>query len=133
MAVLQPGPPLYPGDTVTDQPETFFVAETIREKVFLSTRQEVPYAAAVRVEELTDRSSRGPLYVRASIFVEHPSQKGIVIGAGGTMLKRIGEAARRELEAFFGVSVYLALRVEVRRNWRRDERALRELGYQLTS
>jgi GTP-binding protein Era len=133
VALLPLGPPFYPPDTVTDQPETFFVAETIREKLFLETQQEVPYACAVRVEELADRGPDGPLYVRAEIFVERPSQKAIVIGAGGATLKRIGQAARQELEAFFGVRLYLDLRVRVRRAWRQDDRALRELGYQLTS
>jgi len=130
---LPPGPPFYPADTLTDQPETFFVAETIREKLFLFTRQEIPYASAVRVEELEDRGPAGRLSVRAVIFVEQPSQKAIVIGAGGAVLKRIGQAARRELEAFFGVPVYLDLWVDVRRHWRRDVQALRELGYRLTS
>ncbi len=133
LALLPPSPPFYPSDTLTDQPETFFVAETIREKLFLSTRHEVPYASAVRVAELTDRSAQGPLYIRAEIFVERASQKAIVIGEGGAQLKRIGQAARQELEAFFGVTVYLDLRVRVRKDWRRDDRALRELGYQLTS
>jgi GTP-binding protein Era len=133
LALLPPGPALYPPDTVTDQPETFFVAETIREKLFLATRHEVPYACAVRVEELVDRGPAGPLYIRASIFVERPSQRAIVIGEGGSTLKRLGQAARVELAAFFGVAVYLDLRVRVRKHWRRDARALRELGYQLTS
>lgn len=132
LALLPPGPPYYPPDTVTDQPETFFVAEVIREKLFLLTRQEVPYACAVRCEELVERES-GRLYIRAVIYVEQPSQKGIVIGAGGAMLKRIGQAARQELEAFFGVPVYLDLWVDVRRHWRRDPEALRQLGYRLTS
>lgn len=133
LGLLPPGPPLYPADTLTDQPETFFVAERIREQLFLLTHREVPYACAVRVEELVDRPGAGRLYVRATIFVEQPSQKAIVIGAGGSLLKRIGQGARRELEAFFGVPLYLALRVEVRPAWRRDVRALRELGYRLTS
>jgi GTP-binding protein Era len=133
LGLLPVGPPLYPSDTVTDQPETFFVAETIREKLFLGMRQEVPYACAVRVEELVERNADAPLYIRGEIFVERPSQKGIVIGEGGGALKRVGQAARRELEAFFGVRVFLDLRVRVRRDWRQDDRALRELGYQLTS
>jgi len=131
--LLPGGPPLYPADVLTDQPETFFVAEMVREKVFRLTRQEVPYATAVRVEELADRGEEGPVYVRAEIFVEQPSQKKIVIGERGAMLKRIGQAARRELEAFFGVPVYLDLWVRVRKDWRRDDRALREFGYLLTS
>jgi len=132
LTLLPPGPAFYPPEQVTDQPETFFVAETIREKIFLLTRQEIPYATAVRVEELVERES-GRLYIRGAIFVEQPSQKAIVIGEGGAMLKRIGQAARRELEAFFGVPVYLDLWVQVRRHWRRDDAALRELGYRLTS
>jgi GTPase len=133
LELLPVGPALYPADTVTDQPETFFVAETIREKLFLAMRQEVPYACAVRVEELVERAPDVPLYIRGDIFVERESQKAIVIGEGGTMLKRVGQAARRELEAFFGVRVFLDLRVRVRRDWRQDNRALRELGYQRTS
>jgi len=133
LALLPAGPAFYPRDQLTDQPETFFVAETIREQLFLLTRQEVPYAAAVRVEELVEREGGNRLYIRAVIFVEQPSQKAIVIGEGGAMLKRIGQAARRELEAFFGVPVYLDLWVQVRRHWRRNEAALREFGYRLTS
>ena len=133
LELLPVGPALYPSETVTDQPETFFVAETIREKLFLAMRQEVPYACAVRVEELVERGPDAPLYIRGEIFVERESQKGIVIGEGGAMLKRVGQAARRELEAFFGVKVFLDLRVRVRRDWRQDNRALRELGYQQTS
>ena len=133
LALLPVGPALYPPDTVTDQPETFFVAETIREKLFLTLRQEVPYACAVRVAEVTERGENAPLYIRGEIFVERPSQKAIVIGEKGAALKRVGQAARRELEAFFGVRVFLDLRVRVRRDWRQDDRALRELGFQLTS
>jgi GTP-binding protein Era len=131
--LLPAGPALYPPGTVTDQPETFFVAETIREKLFLVMRQEVPYACAVRVGEVTERGAEGPLYIRGEIFVERASQKAIVIGERGAALKRVGQAARKELEAFFGVRVFLDLRVRVRRDWRQDDRALRELGYQLTS
>jgi GTP-binding protein Era len=133
LELLPVGPALYPAETVTDQPETFFVAETIREKLFLAMRQEVPYACAVRVEELVERGPDAPLYIRGEIFVERDSQKAIVIGEGGAMLKRVGQAARRELEAFFGVKVFLDLRVRVRRDWRQDDRVLRELGYQRTS
>jgi GTP-binding protein Era len=133
LGLLPVGPALYPADTVTDQPETLFVAETIREKLFLTMRQEVPYACAVRVEELVERGPDAPLYIRGEIFVERPSQKAIVIGEGGAMLKRVGQDARRELEAFFGVRVFLDLRVRVRPDWRQDDRALRELGYQRTS
>ena len=126
-------PPFFPLDATSDQPETFFVAEMIREKVFHLTREEVPYAVAVRVEELTERERPACIYARATIFVEQDSQKGILIGKGGAMLKQIGTAARRDLEAFFGIKVFLQSTVEVRRHWRRDERALREFGFRLTS
>jgi GTP-binding protein Era len=126
-------PPFFPADATSDQPETFYVAEMIREKVFHLTREEVPYAVAVRVEELTERENPACLYVRATVFVEQESQKGILIGKGGAMLKRIGTAARHDLESFFGIKVFLQSKVEVRRHWRRDERALREFGFRLTS
>jgi GTP-binding protein Era len=126
-------PPHFPADSLTDQPETFFVAEVIREQLFELTHQEVPYACAVRVSELVERTHPECLYIRASIFVEHDSQRGIVIGRGGAMLKRIGVAARLDLERFFGIKVYLDISVQVRRNWRSDAQALRELGFLLTS
>jgi GTP-binding protein Era len=126
-------PPLFPADATSDQPETFYVAEVVREKVFHFTHQEVPYAVAVRVEELIERARPERLDIRATIFVEQDSQKGILIGKAGAMLKRIGTEARRELERFFGIPVFLGLTVSVRRNWRRDPRALREFGFLLTS
>jgi len=126
-------PAFFPTDYLTDQPETFFVAEMIREKIFRLTHQEVPYACAVRVEDLTERARPACLYIRARMFVEHESQKGIVIGKGGAMLKRIGALARADLERFFAIKVYLELAVEVRRNWRRDDNALREFGFLRTS
>ena len=126
-------PALFPLDATSDQPETFYVAEVVREKVFHFTHQEVPYAVAVRVEELTERTRPERLDIRATVFVEQDSQKGILIGKGGAMLKRIGSEARRELERFFGIPVFLGLTVGVRRNWRRDPRALREFGFRLTS
>jgi GTP-binding protein Era len=132
-AALPEHPALFPEDATSDQPETFYAAEMIREKVFLSTREEVPYAVAVRVDELSERSEPSCLYIAARIFVEQDSQRGILVGRGGQMLKRIGTAARLELERFFGIKVYLALTVQVRRNWRKDERALREFGFRLTS
>lgn len=133
VGALPEHPPYFPPDTLTDQPETFFVAEVIREQIFRETREDVPYACAVRVEQLEERPGRELLYIRAIIFVEQESQKGIVIGKGGGMLKRIGSAARQGLERFFGIKVFLELRVEVRRNWRKDDQALREFGFMLTS
>jgi len=133
VAGLPEHPPFFPADATSDQPETFWVAEVVREQIFHFTHQEVPYAAAVRVEELTEHAEPERLYIRATIFVEQDSQKGIVIGKAGAMLKRIGTEARRRLEAFFGIKVFLDLHVQVRRNWRKDERALREFGFRLTS
>jgi len=126
-------PALFPPDATSDQPETFYVAEIVREKVFRLTREEVPYAVAVRVDELTERPRPSCLYIAARIFVEQDSQRGILVGHGGQMLKQIGTAARQELEKFFGIKVYLALTVQVRRQWRKDEHALREFGFRLTS
>lgn len=133
VAAMPEHPPLFPEDATSDQPETFWVAEVIREKIFHLTHAEVPYAAAVRVDDLTERRRPPRLDIRASVFVERESQKGILIGRGGAMLKRIGTAARQELEAFFGVQVFLGLTVHVRRAWRKDDRALREFGFRLTS
>lgn len=133
VTALPEHPALFPQDATSDQPETFYVAEIIREKVFLLTREEVPYAVAVRVDELTERPAPSCLYIAARIFVEQDSQRGILVGHGGQMLKRIGTAARKELEKFFGIKVYLALTVQVRRQWRKDDHALREFGFRLTS
>jgi GTP-binding protein Era len=126
-------PAYFPSDALTDQPETFWVAEAIREKLFRLTHQEIPYACAVRVEELTERPRPPCLYIRATIFVERRSQRGILIGKAGGMLKRIGAAARVDLERFFGIKVYLDVSVRVRADWRKDDDALREFGFLLTS
>jgi len=133
VGALPEHPPLFPADATSDQPETFYVAEIIREQVFHLTREEVPYAVAVRVDELVERPRPPCLYIRATIFVEQDSQRGILIGRQGSMLKRIGSDARRTLEAFFGIKVYLELTVQVRRNWRKDPQALREFGLLRTS
>ena len=131
--VLPEHPAYFPPDVTTDQPETFYIAEVVREKIFQFTHEEVPYASAVQVEDVTERTAPPCLVIRATVFVEHASQRGILIGRGGTMLKRVGTAARRDLETFFGIKVYLELVVQVRHNWRKDERALRELGFMLMS
>jgi GTP-binding protein Era len=133
VAAMPQRPPHFPRESLTDQPETFWVAETIREKIFRLTNQEVPYACAVRVAEISERKRPECLYIRASIFVERDSQKGILIGKGGATLKRIGTMAREDLERFFGIKVFLELTVAVRRNWRTDDRALKEFGFLLTS
>jgi GTP-binding protein Era len=133
VAALPEHPAFFPAAATSDLPETFWVAEVVREKIFHLTRDEVPYAVAVRVDTFTEHRRPERLDIRATVFVEQDSQKGILIGRGGAMLKQIGMAARRDLEAFFGVQVFLGLTVQVRRNWRKDDRALREFGFLLTS
>ncbi len=125
---LPEGPRFYPADQMTDQPERFVAAELVREQVLLHLRQEVPHAVAVLVQEFRQREN-GVLYISADIYTERESQKGIVIGARGEMLKRIGSAARASLEAFFGQQVYVELWVKVRRDWRTNETYLKQLGY----
>ena len=128
VAALPEGPRYYPGDQVTDQTEREIGAELIREQVLRYTRQEVPHAVAVVVEEFKEREN-DVIYVGANVFVERDSQKGIIIGKRGQMLRQIGSAARQEIERMTGGQVYLDLWVKVRKGWRRDERALRHLGY----
>ena len=126
---LPEGPPLYPPDQLTDQPERFIIAELIRERVFRSVYQEVPYAVAVLVEKVRAREGRPLTDVEATIYVEKDSQKAIIIGRGGAMLKRIGELARPEIEKLLGTQVFLKLWVKVRSDWQKDDEALRRLGY----
>lgn len=126
-AMLPPGPKYYPDDMLTEQPERFFVAELIREEIFLKLRQEIPYAVAVRVDEF--REDRPKIYIRAEVIVERDSQKGIVIGAKGKTLKTIGKNARQKIETFLASPVYLDLHVKVMENWRKKDTALRGLGY----
>jgi GTP-binding protein Era len=128
VGALPEGPRYYPGDQVTDQTERQIASELIREQVLRFTRQEVPHAVAVVVEEFKEREA-GAIYVAATVFVEKESQKGIVIGRGGRMLRQVGSAARHEIERMTGGRVYLDLWVKVRKGWRRDERELRRLGY----
>ncbi len=128
VGALPEGPRYYPGDQVTDQTERQIAAELVREQVLRFIRQEVPHAVAVVVEEFKEREG-GAIYVAATVFVEKESQKGIVIGRGGRMLRKIGSAARPEIERMTGGRVYLDLWVKVRKGWRRDERELRRLGY----
>lgn len=126
---LPGGPRYYPPEMVTDQPERFIAAEIIREKIIGLTREEIPHAVAVVVEEITPREGKDLLDMRAEIFVERDSQVGIIVGKGGLLLKDAGSAARREIEAYFGRQIYLDLRVKVRRDWRNRERALHDFGY----
>jgi GTP-binding protein Era len=126
--VLPEGPPFYPGDQVTDQTEREIVAELVREQVLRHTRQEVPHAVAVVVEEFKEREN-GVIFIAANIFVEKKSQKGIIIGRKGRMLRAIGASARQEIERMTGGRIYLDLWVKVRKDWRRDEEELRRMGY----
>ncbi len=124
-------PPLFPEEQLTDRTERFLVAEIIRERLFHHTGEEIPYAVAVSVEEFDE--SRRPALVRiqAVIYVERTSQKGIVIGKGGRLLKQVGQEARQEAEQLLQAKVFLDLWVKVWKNWRRDPRALRQFGYQI--
>jgi len=126
--LLPEGPFLYPPDVISTQPERFFVAELIREELFNRLRQELPYATAVKVDEFKE-NEEGKAYIRAIIFVEKPSQKGIIIGTSGEVLKRIGTASRQKIELFLKRQVYLDLWVKVRKNWRKKDFDLREFGY----
>lgn len=129
IAQLPEGPRYYPEDQITDQPVRFIAAELIREQVLRYIHQEVPHGVAVLVEEFKERNSL--IYISASIFVEKNSHKGILIGSGGGMLKKIGCAAREEIERLVGTKVYLDLWVKVREKWRKKRKELRRLGYAL--
>jgi len=122
---LPVGPPLYPTDLTTTQTERFFVAEVVREKLLARARAELPYTTGVLVENFEDRGEL--LHVDAVIYVERSSQKGIVIGKQGAMIKAVGQDAREDLERLLGVRVYLGLRVKVHKRWREDARLLVEM------
>ncbi|MEE9418549.1 MAG: GTPase Era [Desulfatiglandaceae bacterium] len=125
---LEPGPRFFPEDMTTDVSEGFIISEIIREKIYLHTKKELPYSSAVTVDRM-ENSNNNLLSISARIHVETDSQKRILIGRGGRMIKAIGRSARPELEKIFGVRVYLDLMVRVEKNWSRDTRALRRLGY----
>jgi GTP-binding protein Era len=126
---LPDGEPLYPPDYVTDQPERFMAAEIVREQVLQSTHDELPFSTAVIVDQF-DESDPKILKLYCTILVDRDSQKPIVVGRAGAMIKKIGTAARLELEQYFGVKVFLDLHVKVKAEWRNDERLLDELGLQ---
>lgn len=128
LTFLPEGPRYYPGDQITDQTEHQIAAELVREAVFRRTYREIPHSAAVLIEEYHERDN-GVQYIAARIWVERESQKPIVIGKGGRLLKRIGSEARQELERFIGGKVYLDLWVKVKPNWRDEMARLRELGF----
>ncbi len=125
---LPEGEFFYPADDISDAPERFFVADLIREKIFEQFEKEVPYATCVLIEDFKERE-KGKDYIRAVIVVERPSQKSILIGRKGAALKKVGERARREIEAFLGRTVYLELWVKVKDKWRTNKRFLKEIGY----
>lgn len=127
--LLEPGPEYFPKDMLTDQPEKFLVAEIIREKIYMNTKKEIPYSSAVSVQHIKENNKKGLLSVAAKIHVESDSQKGIIIGKGGAMIKEIGKAARIELEKTLGIHVFLDLTVKVDKNWTRDTKSLKKLGY----
>jgi GTP-binding protein Era len=130
MKVLPESPPYFPDEMITDQTERFLVSEMIREKVIQQSYQEIPYCAAVTVEEFKEHPERNLVVIRGTIHVERNSQKKILIGKGGQKLRRIGEAARKEIEAFLEKRVFLELWVSVEKDWTYNPCTLNELGYQ---
>ncbi len=123
---LPRGPKYFPDDQLTDQPERFIVSELVREKVFELTKEEVPYSTAVVIEEMKEESKI--THIHAVIYVERDSQKGILIGKGGVMLKQIGTLARRDAEKLLGTKIFLKLLVKVKMGWREDDRMLKNFG-----
>ena len=126
--LLPESPPFYPKDQLTDKPERFFVNETIREKILLNYKKEIPYSVEVDTEEFFEDDNI--IRIRSIIMVERDTQKGIIIGHKGTALKRVGVQARKDLEKFFGKQIHLDLYVKVNKNWRNNERQLKRFGYQ---
>ena len=128
LELLPEGPPLYPDDYLTDQPERVLVAEAVREKLLRHTRAELPFSTAVVVDRFEEAGEGGLIRAWCSILVDRASQKAIVIGRGGARIKQIGTEARADLERFFAARLHLDLHVRVRSGWREDERMLDELG-----
>lgn len=129
ISYLEEGPMYYPEDAVTDQPKEIVIAEMIREKILLMTRDEVPHSIAVTVEDIS-RQEDGKLRVNAAIYVERQSQKGIIIGKQGAMLRKIGTQARKDIEYLLGEKVYLELWVKVNEDWRNKRSVLKTMGYE---
>ena len=127
ISLLPEGPFMYPAEEQSDQPEQVRIAELVREQVLLRTREELPHAVEVEIDELEERED-GLLVISARVWAETESQKGILVGAGGRLVKAVGSAARREIEALLGRRVHLDLHVRVRKGWRRDEALLDRLG-----
>ena len=127
--LLPVGPPYYPENTFTDMPERFIAAEMIREKIFRLTGQEIPYSTAVTVTSFSEEKKGSLISIDATIHVERSSQKGMIIGKNGKMLKLIGMESRKEIERMVGAKVYLKLFVRVQKDWSKDTKALRKFGY----
>ncbi|TMW73851.1 GTPase Era [Alteribacter natronophilus] len=128
-ANLEEGPQYYPEDQVTDHPERFLISEMIREKVLHLTRDEVPHSIAVDIEQIKVREDGETVYVSAVVIVERKSQKGIIIGKGGAMLREIGKRSREDIQALLGSNVYLELFVKVEKDWRNKAKYLKDFGY----
>ena len=127
LELLPESPPFYPKDALTDKPERFFVNETIREKILMHYKKEIPYSVEIETEEFHE--DEDIIRMRSVIMVERDSQKGIIIGHKGSAIKRVGTEARKDLERFFGKKVHIELYVKVNKNWRSDQRQLRRFGY----
>jgi len=125
--LLPESPPYYPKDQLTDKPERFFINETIREKILMHYKKEIPYAVEIDTEEFFEEETI--IRVRSVIMVERETQKGIIIGHKGSALKRVGVEARKDLEKFFGKQIHLELYVKVNKNWRSNQRQLKRFGY----
>ncbi|MDR6551325.1 GTPase Era [Paenibacillus qinlingensis] len=125
---LPEGPQYYPADQITDHPEQFVCAELVREKILHMTREEIPHSIAVQIEDMRVEPN-GIVHISAVIFVERESQKGIVIGKQGALLKEIGRQARRDIETLLGSKTFLELWVKVKKDWRNQDRVLRDLGF----
>jgi len=126
--ILPEGPKLFPQEEFTDQSERFIASEIIREKIFLLTREEIPYGVAVTIDEFTEKEEKNLIVIKATVHTERDSHKGILIGKRGAMLKEIGTKAREELEALLGCKIFLELFIRVDEGWTRDPNALTEMG-----
>ncbi|MBH0168655.1 GTPase Era [Fictibacillus sp. 18YEL24] len=129
VSYMEEGPQFYPEDQVTDHPERFITAELIREKVLHLTREEIPHSVAVIIEEMKEREEKNVVFVNATIIVERSSQKGIIIGKQGKMLKEVGKRARADIETLLGSRVFLELYVKVQNDWRNRQKQLTEFGF----
>lgn len=129
-SLLPEGPQYFPEDQLTDMPERFIVAEMIREQILMRTKDEVPYGVAVLVERFQENPVRNMIGIDAVINVERDSQKKIIVGKGGTMIRQIGQSARKEIERLLGIKVHLELFVRVQKNWTQSGRMMKEFGYE---